>query len=235
MICCSFYDIISMSSINFEREENQMQKVVILFGKPGAGKGTRLGEFLKGKENLFEVLSVGNLLRKALKNQTELGKKAEIYMNSGGLVPDEIINAIVIDAIRNADKPIITDGYPRTVGQASAMLQAGILPYNVIELYVDDEVVLERAKARIVCNNCGEPYTTNDFKPPKTHGICDKCGSALIRRKDDDENVVKERLKVYKEQTYPVVEFLYKSGVEIYTINNSSSDSQEKFSKLLSH
>lgn len=222
-----------MFSINFEREENQMQKVIILFGKPGAGKGTRLGKFLEGKENLFEVLSVGNLLRKALKEQTELGKKAESYMNSGGLVPDEIINALIIDAIRNADKPIITDGYPRTVGQAKAMLDAGIFPYNVIELYVDDEVVLERAKARIVCSNCGEPYTTNDFKPPKAHGICDKCGGALVRRKDDAENVVKERLKVYQEQTYPVVEFLYDKGIEIHTINNSSPDSQEKFARLL--
>jgi len=212
-----------------------MQKVIILFGKPGAGKGTRLGEFLKGRENLFEVLSVGNLLRKALKEQTELGKKAEFYMNSGGLVPDEIINTLVIDAIRNADKPIITDGYPRTIGQASAMLEEGILPYNVIELYVDDKVVLERAKARIVCTNCGEPYTTNDFKPPKTHGICDKCGSTLARRKDDEENVVMERLKVYQEQTYPVVEFLYDKGVEIHTINNSSSDAREKFTKLLTN
>jgi len=210
-----------------------MQKVIILFGKPGAGKGTRLGEFLKGKEDLFEVLSVGNLLRKALKEQTELGKKAESYMNSGGLVPDAIINEIVVDAIRNADKPVITDGYPRTVGQATAMLEAGIIPYNVIELYVDDKVVLERAKARIVCSNCGEPYTTNNFKPPKTHGICDKCGSALIRRKDDEENVVKERLKVYLEQTYPVVKFLYDNGIEINTINNSSPDSREKFAKLL--
>lgn len=212
-----------------------MQKVIILFGKPGAGKGTRLGEFLEGKEDLFEVLSVGNLLRKALKEQTELGKKAESYMNSGALVPDEIINAIVIDGIRSAEKTVITDGYPRTVGQAAAMIEAGIFPYSVIELYVDDEVVLERAKARIVCSSCGEPYTTNDFKPPKTQGICDKCGSALIRRKDDEEEVVKQRLKVYQEQTYPVAEFLYNKGVEIYTVNNSSEDSREKFAKYLTN
>ena len=212
-----------------------MQKVIILFGKPGAGKGTRLCEFLKGKENLFEVLSVGNLLRKALKEQTELGKKAEFYMSSGALVPDEIINTLVIDALQNAQKTIITDGYPRTVGQAKAMLNAGIVPYNVIELYVKDEVVLERAKARIVCSNCGEPYTTNNFKPPQTTGICDKCGNVLIRRKDDEENVVKERLKVYLKQTYPVVEFLYDNGIEIYTIENSSPDSYEKFAKLLTN
>ena len=212
-----------------------MQKVIILFGKPGAGKGTRLGEFLNGRENLFEVLSVGNLLRKALKEQTELGKRAEFYMNSGGLVPDEIINELVIDAIRNSDKPIITDGYPRTVGQAKAMLNAGILPYNVIELYVDDKIVLQRARDRIVCGTCGEPYTTNDFKPPKTQGICDKCGGALVRRKDDEESVVMKRLEVYQEQTYPVVEFLYDNGVEIHTIDSSTPASREKFATLLSN
>ena len=211
-----------------------MQKVIILFGKPGAGKGTRLGDFLKGREDFFEVLSVGNLLRKALKEQTELGKKAEFYMNSGGLVPDEVINNLVIDAIQAAEKTIITDGYPRTVGQAAAMIEAGIIPHNVIELYVDDEIVLERAKSRIVCSNCGEPYTTDDFKPPKTQGICDKCGASLIKRKDDDEDVVKQRLRVYSEQTYPVVEFLRSKEIQIHTINNSSSlSSREKFAKLL--
>ena len=210
-----------------------MQKIFILFGKPGAGKGTRLGEFLEGKEGIFEVLSVGNLLRKARKEQTELGKQAESYMNSGALVPDEIINAIVIDGLRNANKPIIIDGFPRTVGQAAAMLEAGVLPHNVIELYVDDEVVIQRAKDRIVCGGCGEPYTTNDFKPPKTHGVCDKCGGTLVRRTDDEEDVVKERLRVYQEQTYPVVKFLGDNGVKIYTIDNSSPASREKFSECM--
>ena len=210
-----------------------MQKVIVLFGKPGAGKGTRLAEFLKGKENFFEVLSVGNLLRKALKEQTELGKKAESYMNEGTLVPDEIINALAIDAMRNADKPIITDGYPRTVGQASAMLEAGIIPSNVIELYVDDEVVIKRSQSRIVCSNCGEPYTTSDFKPPKIHGICDNCGSTLVRRKDDEESIVKERLRVYQKQTAPLSKFFKYNCIPFNTIDNSSSDSYEKFSKLL--
>lgn len=212
-----------------------MQKVIILFGKPGAGKGTRLSEFLDGKEDQFEVLSVGNLLRNALKEQTELGKKAESYMNTGSLVPDEIINAIVIDGIRNARKTVITDGYPRTVGQAAAMLNAGIFPHKVIELYVDDQVVLERSKARIVCSNCGETYTTNDFKPPQVQGICDKCGSPLVKRKDDKEEVVRERLKVYQEQTHPVIDFLYSNSVEINTIDNSSSDSTIYFAKLLTN
>ena len=210
-----------------------MGKIFILFGKPGAGKGTRLGAFLTGKEDFFEVLSVGNLLRKALQEQTELGKKAEYYMNAGLLVPDEIINEIVIDGVRNAEKNVITDGYPRTLGQAAEMLNAGILPHRVIELYVDDEIVLERAKSRIVCGNCGETYTTNDFKPPKSQGICDKCGSALIRRKDDSEEVVKERLRVYQEQTYPVIDFFKSQGFEVNTVDSSSMDSLEKLSEFL--
>lgn len=212
-----------------------MQKIIdLLFGKPGVGKGTRLGEFLKGKGGVFEVISPGNSLRKARKEQTELGRQAESYMNSGALVPDEIINEIVIDAIRNAKNPIIIDGFPRTVGQAAAMLEAGFLPRQVIELYVDDEVVIRRAKDRIVCSNCGEPYTTNDFKPPRMQGVCDKCGGALVRRTDDEEEVVKERLKVYREKTYPVKEFFSDNGVQINTIDNSSPDAGEKFANLMS-
>lgn len=210
-----------------------MQKNYIVFGKPGAGKGTRFGAFLEGREDNYEIFSVGNLLRKSVKEQSELGKKAEHYMNAGLLVPDEIINEIVIYEIRNSKKTVITDGYPRTIGQASAMLNAGIVPHRVIELYVDDDVVLERAKSRIVCSNCGEPYTTNDFKPPKTQGICDKCGFPLMRRKDDSEEVVKERLKVYEEQTYPVIDFFKYMGFEIHTVDSSSLDSFDKLSELL--
>ena len=206
-----------------------MEKIFILFGKPGAGKGTRLGEFLEGRDGQFEILSVGNLLRKALKEQTEIGKKAEFYMNSGLLVPDEVINEIVINGLKNAQKTVIIDGFPRTVGQAKAMLDAGIFPHKVIELFVEDQVVLERAKARIVCSNCGEPYTTNKFRPPKVEGICDKCGGTLLRRKDDAEEVVQERLKVYQNQTYPVVEFLSSNGIKTVTIDNSLDEAGKEF------
>ena len=136
-----------------------MENVIVLFGKPGAGKGTRLSEFLEGREEQFEVLSVGNLLRKARKEQTELGKKASYYMDAGLLVPDDIINAIVIEGLKSAKKTIFTDGFPRTVAQAEAMLQAGIRPAVVVEFWVTDEVVVERSHNRIVCESCGEPYT----------------------------------------------------------------------------
>lgn len=210
-----------------------MKKVIVLFGKPGAGKGTRLSEFLKGREDQFEVLSVGNLLRKARKEQTELGKKAEAYMNAGKLVPDEIINSIAIDGIQKAEKTVITDGFPRTVAQAEAMIEAGAKPDVVIHFYVDDEVVLERAKHRIVCGKCGETFTTNEFKRPKQEGVCDKCGGELLRRADDNEDVVRNRLEVYAAETYPVLEVFEKANVRIYTIDNDSRDSGEEFAKTL--
>lgn len=210
-----------------------MKSIIVLFGKPGAGKGTQLSEFLEGREERFEVLSVGNLLRSARKNKTELGQKASVYMDSGQLVPDEIINAIVIEGIKKSEKTVIIDGFPRTVGQAEAMLNASVYPDKVIEFYVDDDVVLQRAKDRIVCEKCGEPYTTNNFKRPKVEGVCDKCGGALLRRKDDDEDVVRNRLEVYQSETYPVLNVLEKANVKIYTIDNTSSEASKKFEELL--
>lgn len=205
------------------------KKIVILFGKPGAGKGTRLSGFLEGRDDSFQVLSVGNLLRKARKEQTELGKMAEVYMNKGVLVPDEIINKLVIDEIKQSSKHLFLDGYPRTILQAEALLNSGVLPDIVVDFYVDDSVVIQRAKDRIVCVSCGEPFTINDFKPPKVAGVCDKCGNTLTRRADDDEEVVKNRLKVYREETYPVLNFLIDNGIKTHTISTSGDLATKEF------
>jgi len=210
-----------------------MKNVIVLFGKPGAGKGTRLSEFLKGREEKYEVLSVGNLLRKARKEQTELGKKANEYMDSGRLVPDEIINKIIIEGIQKADKTVILDGAPRTACQAMLMLENGIYPTKVINFYVDDDTVLERAKHRIVCEDCGESYTTNEFKHPKMEGICDKCGGKLSRRKDDEEDVVRHRLAVYREQTEPALDVFVNNVITIFTIDNTREDAGKKFAEIL--
>jgi len=206
-----------------------VENVIVLFGKPGAGKGTLLSKFLEGREERFEVLSVGNLLRRARKEQTEIGKKAAVYMDSGKLVPNEIINKIVIEGIKAAKKTVITDGFPRTVPQAQAMLDAGVYPDRVIEVYVDDEVVIQRAKDRIVCEGCGEPYTTNDFNPPKVEGICDKCGCKLSKRKDDEESVVRKRLQVYQAETHPVLQILRDENIKIFTIDNSRGGAKQEF------
>lgn len=212
-----------------------MQDVIVLFGKPGAGKGTRLSEFLDTTDKKFNILSVGNMLRQARAENTELGQKAAQYMDAGGLVPDDIINGIVIEGIKASVDPIISDGFPRTVGQAQAMLDAGILPI-VIDFQVEDDVVIQRARDRIVCENkkCGETYTTNDFKPPVVEGICDKCGCHLVRRPDDDPEVVKNRLEVYRNQTLPVLELMESYGVKVYTIDNSDSKKAKvQFTELM--
>ena len=212
-----------------------MQNVIVLFGKPGAGKGTRLSEFLKTTDKKFNILSVGNMLRQARADNTELGIKAARYMDSGELVPDHIINGIVVDGIKTSTETVICDGFPRSVGQAQAMLDAGIIPI-VIDFHVEDDLVIQRARDRIVCENkaCGETYTINDFKPPIVESICDKCGSHLVRRPDDDPEVVKNRLEVYREQTIPVLELMERYGAKVYTIDNSDSKkSMIEFTKLM--
>lgn len=199
-----------------------MQKVIVLFGKPGSGKGSRLSEFLEKTDRKFDILSVGQKLRQARDEQTELGKKAAPYMESGDLVPDDIINGIVIESLKKSEIPVIADGFPRTVAQAQAMLDAGVIPV-VINFHLDDEIIIERCRCRIVCQNssCGETYSTDGFKSPEVDGICDKCGSPLGRRPDDDPEVVKNRLAVYQEKTFPVVDLFKNSGVEIYHVDTT--------------
>ena len=189
-----------------------------------AGKGTRLKNFLKGRKDQFDAVSVGDLFRKARADKTELGQKAAYYMDSGLLVPDDIVNALVIEGLQNAEKPIFIDGFPRTIVQAEAMLRAGISPL-VIEFYVDDEVVYERARDRIVCKSCGATYTLSRFDPPKKEGVCDNCGGELGKRSDDMEDTVRNRLEVYQNQTYPVLDFLRSYGIRTFTIDNCDAAS----------
>lgn len=204
-----------------------MANVIVLFGKPGAGKGTRLKKFLKGRIHKFDSTSVGDLLRKARKDNTELGQKAASYMDSGRLVPDDLVIDLVIEGLQNAEKPIFIDGFPRTIAQAEALIKSGIYPI-VIEFYVDDEVVFERARDRIVCKSCGATYTLSRFDPPKKEGICDRCGGELGKRSDDRDDVVSERLKVYEQDTYPVLDFLESYGVRVFTIDNCDAESANK-------
>lgn len=212
-----------------------MKEIIIPLGPPNTGKGTLVSEFLKGREEQYEVLSVGNLLRKEVGEQTELGREAKSYMDLGELVPDQLIIAMVMEKISKSSKDIFLDGFPRTVGQANAMLEAGIRPNIVINLQVEEEVILQRARDRVVCEKCGESYTKDsDFKRPKVQGLCDKCGGRLIRRKDDmNEDVVKNRLKVYEAETRPVLEIFARTNVRICNIDASSSAANKEFERLL--
>ena len=201
--------------------KQNVKDVVGIGGKNGTGKGSLLGAAPAAAN--YTVISPGNLLREARKNGTELGKKAQSYMDAGELVPDSLIISLVLEAIASTDKDVILDGFPRTVPQAHAMLEAGIKPVKFIILEVSDDELLQRAKDRIVCPSCGQPYTLNDYQPPKVSGICDLCGSALIRRKDDEESVVKNRLAVYAEQTAPAFPVLAAAGIPIHYIHNGNA------------
>lgn len=212
-----------------------MPTVYGLFGPPGAGKGTQWDLYEATSTISYNNLSVGNILRKNVAAGTPLGQAAQAYMASGGLVPDDIINGLVIDEIKNSSAPVVLDGFPRTVGQAQALIDAGITPV-VIYFHVDDEIILKRAENRIVCFKCSSTYTRDDFKPPVVEGVCDNCGSTLGRRSDDDPEIVKHRLEVYRSETLPVLDVFRNHNVKIFEIDNSrSAEARKQFAEIMSN
>jgi len=196
----------------------QKPKFVILLGPPAAGKGTqatRLSEHL----NLPHVAS-GDLFRYNLKNETELGRQAKTYMDRGALVPDDITIAMVLDRIGRPDcaAGALLDGFPRTLAQAAALDKAltekDVAINGVLNIIVPDEVLVERVTGRRLCRTCGEPYHIK-FNPPKVAGVCDIDGGELYQRDDDNETTVQNRLKVYWDQTSPLIGYYQKSGMLI--------------------
>ena len=194
---------------------------LILLGAPGAGKGTQ-AELLVKKLSI-PAISTGNMLREAMANGTELGKKAKQYMDEGALVPDELILGIVADRVAQSDcaNGFILDGVPRTLAQAEALEAKGIRIDHVVSIEVDDSAIESRMTGRRVCPKCGASYhiTAN---PPKKDGICDACGSELIVRKDDAPETVRKRLQVYHASTEVLKDFYGKLG-RLRTVNGSQS------------
>lgn len=185
---------------------------LILLGAPGAGKGTQ-AEILSKKLGI-PTISTGNILREAIKNQTETGLKAKQYMDNGQLVPDDVIIGIVRERLSQADcaKGYILDGMPRTIPQAAALEESGVHFDAVVSIEILDEVIESRMTGRRVCGSCGASYhiTAN---PPKVEGVCDVCGGALTIRKDDNPETVKNRLKVFHAETEPLKDFYAKLGI----------------------
>ena len=194
---------------------------LILLGAPGAGKGTQ-AELLVKKLSI-PAISTGNMLREAMANGTELGKKAKKYMDDGLLVPDELILGIVAQRVAQPDcqKGFILDGVPRTLAQAEALEAMGVRIDHVVSIEVDDAAIEGRMTGRRVCAKCGASYhiTAN---PPKTEGLCDLCGGELIRRKDDAPETVRRRLQVYHSTTEALQDFYGKLG-RLRLINGSQS------------
>ncbi len=184
---------------------------LILLGAPGAGKGTQ-AEIICQKKNI-PTISTGNILREALKNGTEMGLKAKSYMESGALVPDEILIGIIKDRLAEDDcqNGFILDGFPRTIPQAEALDAMGVAIDAVLDIEVPDDEIVTRMSGRRVCEACGSSYHVV-HKQPKVEGKCDSCGGTLVQRKDDHPDTVKERLEVYHTQTEPLKEYYSNQG-----------------------
>ena len=184
---------------------------IILLGAPGAGKGTQAEKICEHLN--IPTISTGNIIREALKSGTEMGKKAQSYLDEGKLVPDDVVIGIVRDRLAQGDckNGFVLDGFPRTIPQAEALDQMGIVIDKVIDLQVTDEDVIQRMSGRRICEKCGASYHVQDNKP-RVEGVCDKCAGTLIQRKDDHPDTVKERLKVYHKQTEPLEEYYRKKG-----------------------
>lgn len=184
---------------------------LILLGAPGAGKGTQ-AELLTEKLAI-PAISTGNMLREAMKNGTEVGKKAKYYMDNGLLVPDDVILDIVAERVAQPDCKggFILDGVPRTLPQAEALERKGVRIDHVVSIEIDDSVIEGRMTGRRVCSKCGASYHVV-ANPPKKEGCCDLCGSELVTRKDDAPETVRRRLEVYHQQTEVLKDFYRNLG-----------------------
>lgn len=189
---------------------------LILLGPPGAGKGTQAVRI--ADRNRLAALSSGDILRGEMRAGSDVGQLAAPFVQSGGLVPDAIITAVMLAGLRRlpVGQGFILDGFPRTVSQAEA-LTAGLAAANikidaVLNFSLDDALVVRRIAGRRTCGSCQATYNVH-FLPPKSPDVCDRCGSALSQRADDREDVVQNRLATYRQQTAPLVDYYRKSGL----------------------
>jgi len=189
---------------------------LILFGPPGAGKGTQ-AQFIVERFGIPQI-STGDMLRAAVKAKTPLGIKAKEIMESGGLVSDDLVLGIVKDRLAQSDcdKGFILDGFPRTIPQADSLrdVLAGINREidHVISLDVEYAKIIQRLSGRRACSSCGKGYHVT-YDPPKAAGVCDNCGGSLVQRDDDQEVTVRNRLNVYDQQTAPLKDYYEQAGL----------------------
>ena len=189
---------------------------LILLGPPGAGKGTQASRIVA--EYGIPHISTGDILRAAVKNQTQMGLEAKKYMDAGELVPDSVVIGIVKDRLQEPDtaKGFLMDGFPRTIPQAEALDEAldslGRAVTKTIVLLVDEDLLIRRLTGRRICRSCQTPFHVL-FTLPKVEGVCDVCGGELYQRDDDTEATVRNRLEVYRKQTEPLIDYYDQAGL----------------------
>lgn len=199
---------------------------LILLGAPGAGKGT-VAKMLTAVDGSVQI-STGDILRAAVKEGTELGKRAEAAMKAGDLVSDDLIMGIMGERLQQADcqSGFLLDGFPRTIPQAEALkVLLGKLDIELdaaVNLDVPRDVILDRLTTRRTCVDCGAIYNVKSM-PPKVEGVCDKCGGKVVQRDDETTEAISNRLDVYNEKTAPLVDFYQKEGL-LLDVNATSSD-----------
>ena len=189
---------------------------IIMLGAPGAGKGTHA----KGIVAKYKIptISTGDIFRQNIKEGTELGKKAKGYMDAGELVPDELVCDLVVDRLAKDDCKggYILDGFPRTIPQAEALTEAlkkqGTAIDYALDIEMEDQAIIDRMAGRRVCAKCGATFHVVNI-PPKKEGVCDNCGGELELRDDDAPETVKKRLKVYHDQTAPLIAYYKEQGI----------------------
>ena len=194
---------------------------LILLGAPGAGKGTQAA--ILSEKLSVPTISTGNILRAAVKNGTPVGLRAKSYMDAGKLVPDEVIIGIVAERLAEPDcaRGFILDGVPRTIAQAEALEQEGVVFDSVVDIEVDDAVIEQRMSGRRACTACGATYHVV-AAPPRVEGVCDVCGGELVQRADDKPETVRSRLAVYHAETEPLRDFYAKRGL-LKTVENQQT------------
>lgn len=196
---------------------------IIMLGAPGAGKGTQAK--MIAEKYMIPHISTGDIFRANIKNGTELGMEAKKYMDQGQLVPDELTVKILLDRVAKDDcaNGYVLDGFPRTIPQAEvldkALSELGDAIDFAIDVNVPDENIVRRMSGRRACLSCGATYHIEHI-PPKTEGICDTCGKELVLRDDDKPETVLNRLKVYHDQTKPLIDFYTKKGV-LHTVDGT--------------
>jgi adenylate kinase len=207
---------------------------IIMLGAPGAGKGTQ-AKRIAAKYGIPHI-STGDIFRANIKNGTELGQKAKVYMDQGLLVPDELVVDLIMDRFAEPDcvKGYVLDGFPRTIPQAKALDDAlaknGEAVEYAIDVDVPDENIVRRMSGRRACVGCGATYHTVTI-PPKKEGICDTCGGELILRDDDAPETVLKRLKVYHDQTQPLIDYYKGKGV-LKTVDGTN-DPETTFNEVV--